>query len=383
MKAESNFQGILFESLFNHASIGIIVSDSKGNVFIVNDYALKMFQYEREELVNKSIEILIPMRFNHVPMRTNFEQKPQNRSMGMGRDLYGLKKSGEEFSVEISLSFFEMYQERYFIAFISDIHKRKKAELELKELNEDLERKVNERTQDLKEALDKEKVLGELKSRFVSIASHEFKTPLSTISSSAYLLSQYHLTQDQAKREKHIQRIQNSVNSLNSILDDFLSQGRIEEGKVQIKILPFDIEELMLESIQDFDSLLKSGQKIIYNHIGDRVILSDKSALKHIFQNLVSNALKFSRENSEVLVETTALNHTLTLKIQDFGIGIPKVDQTHLFERFYRAQNAMNIKGTGLGLHIVAKYVELLKGSIECSSEENKGTEFIILLENV
>ncbi|MBK7957919.1 MAG: sensor histidine kinase [Bacteroidetes bacterium] len=147
--------------------------------------------------------------------------------------------------------------------------------------------------------------------------------------------------------------------------------------------MPFDIEELMLESIQDFDSLLKSGQKIIYNHIGDRVILSDKSALKHIFQNLVSNALKFSRENSEVLVETTALNHTLTLKIQDFGIGIPKVDQTHLFERFYRAQNAMNIKGTGLGLHIVAKYVELLKGSIECSSEENKGTEFIIVLENV
>ncbi len=279
MKGDNNFQGILFESLFNHASIGIIVSDQKGNIFIINDYALKMFQYERDDIVNKSVELLIPKRFNHAPLRSEFEQKPQNRPMGMGRDLFGLKKNGEEFSIEISLSFFEMYGEKYFIAFISDIHMRKRAEEELKELNEELERKVNVRTKDLKEALDKEKTLGELKSKFVSIASHEFKTPLSTISSSAYLLSQYHLTQDQVKREKHIQRIQNAVNSLNNILDDFLSQGRIEEGKIQIVIQPFNLEDLMLESIQDFNLQLKTGQSIEYCHSGDKIINSDKSAL--------------------------------------------------------------------------------------------------------
>lgn len=383
MKGDNNFQGILFESLFNHASIGIIVSDQKGNIFIINDYALKMFQYERDDIVNKSVELLIPKRFNHAPLRSEFEQKPQNRPMGMGRDLFGLKKNGEEFSIEISLSFFEMYGEKYFIAFISDIHMRKRAEEELKELNEELERKVNVRTKDLKEALDKEKTLGELKSKFVSIASHEFKTPLSTISSSAYLLSQYHLTQDQVKREKHIQRIQNAVNSLNNILDDFLSQGRIEEGKIQIVIQPFNLEDLMLESIQDFNLQLKTGQSIEYCHSGDKIINSDKSALKHILQNLVSNAIKFSEQNSTITVETKVFNKVLSLRIQDCGIGIPKSDQAHLFERFYRAQNAMNIKGTGLGLHIVSKYIELLRGSIECSSEENKGTEFIIILENV
>ena len=264
------------------------------------------------------------------------------------------------------------------IAFVSDISIRKKSENDLLQLNADLERKVMERTNSLSEALTKEKDLNELKSRFVSMASHEFRTPLSTILSSAYLVSKYTETADQPKRDKHIERIISSVTMLTDILNEFLSVGRIEEGKIQLRYTDFNIAEQIKTHLGEMKTILKKGQKFRYAHTGNTDVSLDLSLLKHIVMNLVSNAIKFSPENTDIAITTAYTSDNLTLSITDAGIGISPADQAHLFERFFRGTNVTEIQGTGLGLHIVSKYAELMNGSIACKSELGKGTTFII-----
>lgn len=234
---------------------------------------------------------------------------------------------------------------------------------------------------ELRNSLTKEKVLGEMKSRFVSMASHEFRTPLSTVLSSAYLIEKYVRTEDQPKREKHLHRIVSSVNMLTDILNDFLSLGKIEEGKIQVKYFRFNLENVIRDLIKEIESTLKRGQKITYHHEGFQEIFSDVTLFKSILLNLISNARKFSPEGGEIEIKTVNDGSKMQLMIKDHGIGIPKLDQEHLMTRFFRGTNATNIQGTGLGLNIVAKYVEMLKGSISFESEIEKGTEFLITLD--
>lgn len=368
-------------ALFNNAAIGIIAVDANGQMVYVNEYALNQFGYEKDEIYGKKIEILIPQRYKnrHEQHRDHFHNhNPHNRPMGIGLDLHGRRKDGSEFPVEVSLSTYETSEGRFSVAFIIDITSRKESEKALLKLNEELEQKVKERTHSLEEALAKEKDLNELKSRFVSMASHEFRTPLSTIWSSAYLVSQYTQAEDQPKRERHIQRIVSSVNLLTDILDDFLSVGKIEEGKIQVKVSELNLKELTEDFLSELTTILKKGQSIDYQHTGDELILQDPALLKHILMNLVSNAMKFSDEDTIITVRTSLINGVLTLSVKDQGVGISEEDQEHLFERFFRGSNVINIEGTGLGLHIVAKYAELLNGSIKCKSSLGEGTEFIV-----
>lgn len=230
---------------------------------------------------------------------------------------------------------------------------------------------------DLIRALEKERELSELKSRFVSMASHEFRTPLSTILSSAYLLSKYTTTDEQVKREKHLERIISSVNTLTDILNDFLSLGKIEEGKISIRPVEMNICEFINNIVNEIKPVLKPGQTIDYNHAGNEAIFMDKNLLNHIVSNLLSNAIKFSNENSPIEIRTK-VNAGFILSVKDHGIGISAEDQKHLFERFFRGANAMNIQGTGLGLHIVDRYAELMHGKVDCTSELEKGTEFTV-----
>ena len=230
----------------------------------------------------------------------------------------------------------------------------------------------------LRDALEKEKELGELKSRFVSMASHEFRSPLSTVLSSAYLIEKYATTEDQPKREKHLQRIISSVSMLTEILNDFLSLGKIEEGKIQVKFSEFNLKELVNGTIKEMKHSLKKNQRINYSHEGSTEVFLDSSLLKFIIMNLVSNAGKFSSEGSLINIKTIHKNQHILLSVRDHGIGISKQDQAHLMERFFRGANATNIQGTGLGLHIVAKYAELMNGTVECKSELEEGTQFII-----
>ena len=392
---QNNFnQSYRYEALFNHASMGIVVVNNKGIILSVNPFALKLFCYTIEDIIDKPIEILIPQRFhhNHADHREHYTHNPKSRPMGVGMTLFGVKKDGNEFPVEVSLGTYEKDGDKNVIAFISDVSVRKNAEAEIIKLNNELEETVEIRTKELTDAmhqlekskeelsksLAKEKELSELKSRFVSMASHEFRTPLSTVLSSSYLIEKYSTEVDQPKREKHIQRIVSSVNMLTDILNDFLSVGKIEEGKISVRISYFNIRSHVEAVMEEIKNNLKQHQHINYIHDGDTGFEMDASLMKHILMNLISNASKFSPDECCIDVRTTLANDVLILSVKDTGIGISTGDQQHLMERFFRGANAGNIQGTGLGLHIVAKYAELMNGTVECVSELENGTEFRI-----
>lgn len=397
-------------SLFENATEGILLTDKDGNIVLVNPAANKMFGYENKELIGEKVEKLIPMRYHghHSQLRGGFYKHPGNRPMGIGRDLFARRKDDSEFPVEISLSHYLQKNEPFVIAFVVDITTRKeieqnllrqKKELEkisndIRQLNAELEGKVEERTmilkealqkleesqQELSESLDKERQLNEIKSRFVSMASHEFRTPLTTILSSASLVSKYPTTEEFDKRERHIRRITDSVNHLNELLEDFLSLGKLEEGKVGIKSSSFATKEFMDDVVEEMKVQAKKGQEIIFNYEGDSSFVTDKRMLKNILINLISNSIKFSGEEKNITIKATNENNQLIILIADSGLGIPEEDLPHLFSTFFRGNNVSNIQGTGLGLPIVKRYVNLLKGQIGVESQLNKGTTFTLTL---
>ena len=390
-----------FEALFMHAAIGIIMVNKAGDIVLSNHFADVLFGYEPGELMGNQLDILIPQNVKERHRKTyeNYTQKPQSRAMGIGLDLNGRRKDGSHFPIEISLSHFKSGETPYYISFINDTTFKKKSEKELidkkseiEKLNANLEREVINRTnalvetmkslekskQDLEIALDKEKELGELKSRFVSMASHEFRTPLTTIQSAASLIEKYERTDEQGKRERHTSRIKAAVGNLTDILEEFLSVGKLEEGGIEPKTVTFEIPDLLKECMPDLASIIKKGQKIDCQHTGNSSVNLDKSLLRKIIINLCSNALKFSSENSIVSLLVDNQEDTFTLKVSDTGIGISKEDQKHLFDRFFRGTNVTNIQGTGLGLHIVARYAELLNGQVSVESKLNVGTTFTI-----
>ena len=221
--------------------------------------------------------------------------------------------------------------------------------------------------------------MGELKSRFVTMASHEFRTPLSAILSSVSLIGKYTTSDEQEKRNKHIERIKSSVVNMTEILNNFLSIGKLEEGQVQCNPSLMDIEEFVKGIVEDVKTLLKSGQIISYTHIeGVTLVDLDKQLLKNILLNLVSNAIKYSPEDKKIDITTSHRDKKLSIKVIDQGIGISEIDQKYLFERFFRAKNAENIQGTGLGLNIVKKYAELMNAEISLISELDSGSTFSV-----
>jgi PAS domain S-box-containing protein len=395
-------------SLFENATEGIILTDGTGNIKLVNPAAENMFLYQSDELVGKPIEILIPDHFkkHHHQLRNGFYEHPSNRVMGHNRDLHGKKKDGTNLPVEVSLSHYHKNNQLFVIAFIIDITRRKEIETnmreqqlqleqisnEIRKLNTELEIKVEERTMILKEALqrleqsqtelsealDKEKQLNEIKSRFVSMASHEFRTPLSTVLSSANLLAKYTHTDEQDNRNRHITKIKGSVKHLNDILEDFLSLGKLDEGKVESNVNEFDVKECVLDVIEEMKPLLKKGQYIEHSFSGTASVQSDKKLLRNIVINLLSNAIKFSKEDDYVTIQCSNDNNSTTITVADKGIGIGEEDQLHLFSSFFRGGNAINIQGTGLGLHIVQRYTNLLGGTVKLTSKLHDGTTVII-----
>ena len=400
-------------SLFENATEGIILTNGRGNIELVNPAAERMFGYAPNELNGQPVEILIPgsFRHGHQALREGFHKKPSNRSMGANRDLFALKKNGEEFPVEISLSHYKKNDELFVIAFIVDITLRKEAErtlvnkqnelekvtFEIRKLNTELEKKVDERTHILKEALekleqsqtelhealDKEKLLNEIKSRFVSMASHEFRTPLSAVLSSASLISKYTKEEDQEKRNKHIDRIKDSVKHLNDILEDFLSLGKLDEGRISTDPSEFNLPEMIAETLSEVKVVLKPGQKFNFKFEGEEKIHADKKLLRNILINLISNAAKFSEADLPITITAKNDGEKNIITVADKGIGISQKDQEHLFTMFYRGTNVTNIQGTGLGLHIVKRYLDLINGTVNLQSTLGKGTSITITFPNV
>ena len=196
--------------------------------------------------------------------------------------------------------------------------------------------------------------------------------------SSSFLLEKYTSEENREKILKHLSRIRSSVNTLISILDEFLSITKIEEGGLRPHIEQLDVAAYLENACENMQAFAKSGQKIVYHHTGAREIYTDSVLLGNIINNLVSNAIKYSSEYSPINV-SSSVNSTVRVIVKDAGIGIPREDQKHLFKRFYRASNAGSVQGTGLGLHIMKKYVDMLDGSINVKSELGKGTEVEIV----
>lgn len=227
-------------------------------------------------------------------------------------------------------------------------------------------------------ALEREKELNALKSQFVTMASHKFRTPLSTILSSVFLLENYTDADYELEKTAFFDKIKRSVHNLTALLNDYLSLGKLEEGKLKVSYSETDMKAFFDEFLQEIGSIKKVKQKILFTHDGiDCKMMTDKFLLKNILTNLLSNAIEYSPHDAEIQLHAELKKDALRIRVSDQGIGIPENEQHQIFKRFYRGQNASNVEGTGLGLNIAKKYIRLLKGTIEFTSQVNKGTTFI------
>lgn len=407
-----------FREIFQTSAEGIIMIDMTGKILLANPISEKMFGFDPETMVGHTIEDLLPVRYRgkHLDFRKQFNEHPEPRRMGIGRDLKALRLDGTEFPVEISLSFTNINNQVLSIAFITDISLRKIAEDAIKRSEEqlieyaaELEKKVKSRTEALnlsvqkleilnkdlqqqilvrqraeeetRKALERERELNELKSKFVSIASHEFRTPLSAILSSTSLIQQYHLRGEMTKIDKHISRVKSSVHHLTSILNDFLSLGKLEEGRIEVATEQVSLHAFFEEIKEEIKSTLKEEQQLVILFTQPELSFqSDPRILRGILFNLVSNASKYSDSGKSIHLSATYTDDSVTVEVRDAGIGIPQHEVKHVFERFFRASNSSNIQGTGLGLNIVKRYIDLLKGTISFTSELGKGSSFTIIL---
>lgn len=366
------------EMLFATAAEGLLVVDRTGAILMLNPRLNEMFGYLPGELVGKRVEHLMPdaNRNRHEAHRAAYQEKPVQRSMGIGLELHGRRKDGVEFPVEVSLNHFTMDGTPYVMGLVTDITLRHRAEVELQRTNQELEDRVEQRTAQLREAersvrdaLEKERELHTLKSRFVAMASHEFRTPLSTIMSSVDLISRYTEREGDERVAKHIARIRGKVREMTSMLNEFLSLERIDQGEVICQPAETDVVHLCIELIEELRAQTKTGQSIAYDHVGDdRTVTLDRQMLSNVITNLVTNAVKYSPEGSLVSLQTAIASNKLSITVADQGMGIPQEDQAHLFDRFFRGSNATTIQGTGLGLNLVKRYLDLMHGTIRFTS---------------
>ncbi|WP_158827987.1 sensor histidine kinase [Mucilaginibacter lacusdianchii] len=385
----------LLNAIIDNAIDGIITINERGVVETINPSACKLFGYQPNEVIGKNISMLMPQpdQAQHDEYIRRYDRTGNPHIIGIGREVQGLRKDGSVFPFRLGVSEVQFSGRKIYTGFIHDLSREKEAEERLKEYAGQLEEQVAERTQSLREtvtelqhakeevsqSLEKEKELNQLKSRFVSMASHEFRTPLSSIQLSAVLIEKYAQQFNNPNIAKHIGKIKNSVGNLTAILNDFLSLERLEAGKVEPVYTRFDIVKFAEEITEEMQLVAKQNQHIIYQHTGTVSMVSlDQSLLKNCIINLVSNAIKYSGENTFIEFNTEITESHLIVAVKDNGIGIPDSDQKHLFEAFFRAHNTGNIPGTGLGLNIVTRYAGLMNGQIEFESKVNQGTSFTI-----
>ncbi|ERJ61022.1 PAS domain-containing sensor histidine kinase [Sphingobacterium paucimobilis] len=383
----------LLEAIIDTAIDGIITIDNKGLVESINPAALTLFGYAAQEVIGNNISMLMPEpdQSRHDSYISNYKETGRKKIIGIGREVRGKKKDGTTFPFRLAVSEVFYKDKSIFTGFVHDLTKEKKAEDELLKHTLELEEVVRHRTKDLislvselekakadvSNSLEKEKELNQLKSRFVSMASHEFRTPLSSVQLSASLIDRYIERPDFEAVMKHTNRIKGSVQLLNNILNDFLSLEKLEAGVVVVNKQNINLVHLGEEISGEMQLICKKNQHIVYQHTGDQAeFLLDAHLLKNSIINLVSNAIKYSGEDTFIEFSTEITEETCTIVVKDNGIGIPVEDQKNLFEPFFRAHNTGSIPGTGLGLNIVRRYVSLMDGKLEYWSAINQGALF-------
>lgn len=383
----------LLEAIIDNAIDGIITIDPFGIVESINPAASALFGYEPREVIGNNISMLMPepYRSAHDGYIHNYKSTGVKKIIGIGREVKGRKKDGSTFPFRLAVSEVLFKDKKIFTGFIHDLTKERAAEDELRKHAVELEEKIRERTRDLimlvselekaksdvSISLEKEKELNHLKSRFVSMASHEFRTPLSSVQLSASLIERYAERPDFQSVLKHTGRIRGAVQLLNNILNDFLSLEKLEAGKVVVNKSQVNLVQVAEEITEEMQMICKKNQHIIYQHTGDvGSFYIDIHLIKNSIINLISNAIKYSGEDTLIEFSTEIIGNTCIVVVRDNGIGIPFEDQKNLFEPFFRAYNTGDIPGTGLGLNIVERYVGLMGGTLEYKSAINEGTLF-------
>lgn len=348
----------LFLTMAKNFPEGIIgVLDKNFKYVFVGGAEIAKLGLRQEELIGESI-------FDNLYTEKNFEVEPFIKRAFKGEKIsFEVKLNSSSYAINAVPLVYEKESVEQVLLVLINITKQKKAE------------------EEVWKALKRQTELTELKSKFVSIASHEFRTPLSVVLSSIDLILKYTDPPEIEKINKHITRVRTAVRTLTDILNDFLSIGKIEDGKVQIVKTEFNIVVCCEQLIEDAKTMAKMAQQLIYEHEPGEVRVNiDRQPLRHIVMNLLTNAIKYSAEGKMIWLRSAVINNNLLLTIRDEGIGIPEHDQPHLFDTFYRASNTGNIQGTGMGLHIVKRYTTLMGGTIRLRSRENEGTTVTIVL---
>ncbi|MDA3943207.1 MAG: PAS domain-containing sensor histidine kinase [Bacteroidetes bacterium] len=375
-KTKTHSQYLKISTIFNDLPLGMILLDSDKYILAVNEAFITIFHLIQQQIIGQQLEMIKGIHFDTENIEELFDNNSSNR-----KKILELKNNkGNTYKVEFILLDSTNNKSPYYLGVIN------KSESE-NALKQELE-KQKALKGSVKDELEQESELSEMKSRFLSIASHEFRTPLAGILSSLNLIDRY-IDADQRgwsnfknndKVVNHLNKINESVKNLTGILNTFLTLGNIEKGEIPVKYTRFNLQKALKSQGSQFQEMSKPGQKINYQHIGkEKMVLLDKNLLRNIINNLLSNAIKFSPENTKIELLSEIDANTIKLVVQDQGIGIPSRQQNKIFSRFFRAQNALNYEeGTGLGLNIVKKYIDLMKGNISFDSKQNMGTTFYI-----
>jgi len=342
----------LLQAIVQNAIDGIITIDVKGMVQHVNPSASKLFGYEVDEILGNNISMLMPLpdSAQHDQYLRRYDVTHQPRIIGIGREVTGLRKDGSTFPMKLAVSEVKYAEHNFYVGFIHDLTQQKEDHEKLKEYALHLEELVEIRTQTLNEtiqeletakeqisiSLENEKELNRLKSRFLSMASHEFRTPLSAVLLSASLIDKYAEPYSSNEIIKHVAKIKSSVAGLTFILNNFLQLEKLESGKISAAFVSFDLRELGEEITEEMQLLIKGGQKIVYNHTGNETLVNlDKNLLKNAIVNLITNAVKYSGDNAIIAFDTEIMDQAFKITVKDNGIGIPEEDQKYLFRCFF------------------------------------------------
>jgi PAS domain S-box-containing protein len=361
-----------WSNIFNESLNEIFIFDADTLKFSNANYgAQKNIGYSLDELQEMS-PVDIKPEYTEQKFRDLIAPLIENKKEKIEFETFHQRKDASTYPVEVHLQLSRLDNRNMLVAIIMDITERYN-------YTQRLEQTVKERTQQLQESLAKEIELNQLKTKFLSLVSHEFKTPLSGILGSANLLGKYTETDQQEKRDRHIKTIRNKVKYLDNILTDFLSVERLESGKEKYKFSSFPLSKVLNEVVYDANMILKDGQTIMYpQNIDDIYLEFDEKILELMLTNLINNAIKYSPENSTITIEVSQSGKRLIVNIKDEGIGIPEKEQKHMFNRYFRAENALLTQGTGIGLNIVKSHLQNLGGNITFISELNKGSTFTL-----